>query len=247
LLLLASCEKNITNGDNSPAGDTFLLDKASIYYETDSAMTPGLTQYYTYVFDNDGRVIEKLESDSNDTYTTRYTYKYGENSLLKEATLQRIKYPVEYYYKFNYSNNRLVNVEIRQDRTINYVNYYYTYDGDDTTEWTIQQTIPDTILYSMRPFCWKYVYHRLSDGRRLEIKDGWATIYTYNSDNKLTKRTFYSGDTLSPVSYTLEYTYDDNGNVSEEIYTFTKKRVTKYTYKNYGKVKSAPMFFMVSF
>jgi hypothetical protein len=250
LLLLTGCGKNLTDNASPSSGATYLLDKSRVYYITDSTTDTGSQLFYKYAFDNEGQVVEKLETDSNGNCSIKYTYSYYNNSLLKEATVQRVKYsPKIYSYKFIYSNSHLVNVEIRYDGAPNYVSYVYTYEGDDTATWAIKQTILDSILNPRQAIGENHVYYRLSGQRRLDMVSGRATLYTYNGENKLLSRTFFNSDTLSGIAYTLEYTYDNNGCVSEEKYKLGSdyERITRYTYKNYGNVKNAPIFFMVLF
>lgn len=247
-LLLLSCIPNSVPDSISP-NCKWLLDEVAFYSDSDTILKS--KYYYDYVFDSSGKLLEKTEKDSNNLQQSKYSYAYDINSKLISASIYSNSTKFTHNYTFTYDNGLLVTTDVKRDQLNYYFKFVNTYVNTVLTNTTIYKITFDSLMHEIRSVFDSTDFYYSSNRKAFEVQNSSKyCAYSYNSDNKLVKRTQFTTDTLSAVSYSINYSYDTNGNKFEEKYYLSGKSIqwmTRNYYSIYDNVSIVPEFYMISF
>ena len=221
-----------------------------VYYEGNDTILYK-TFNYDYTFDKDGKLLEKVEKDTNNSQTKKYSYFYNDGSILTRATIYYNSTELTYNYVFTYKNDLLVTTEVKRPQLNKYYKYVNQYTGNNLTNTTLYKITFDSLMHEISSVQDSTDYYYKSNVKILEnINPKRNCTYSYGSNNKLTKLTQFSTDTSSNVAFTIEYSYDNEGNKFEERYYSSGTSIqwmARYYYKTFDNVSIVPEFHTITF
>lgn len=195
---------------------------------------------YVYNYDFNGDLDEIVFTDSFGK-VLRYRYDYTDDGQLLYNSCTGSN-GIGFSNEYLYNSDGTLSYEANYDQNGPFprvVHYKYNKDGV-LTEREIRQTyeeLPDQV-------CWtKYTYGE--NGQLLNAthsynytSDTVSVDYTYDADGNIaTIRRTQTNNGIPEWLYTYSYTYDEQGNITKEIYeTSESTTTTRYTYDQYGNI-----------
>lgn len=191
----------------------------------------------SFLYDDQGRLLETNGYNSNEGKVATYTYRYNEQGDIvytKDINVTSVE-PTETRYQYTYTPEGKQRTLVNNGETISFYNkknqliwekFYEKETGDTTlTEYT----------YNDKGLLIKEV--TFINGKQEDIME--STYDPYGN-----RTSFYMKGSIGNLSETSQYTYDDQGNVLEDKTISLSNGETRssdhsYTYDNHGNIISA--------
>ncbi|MBE6683641.1 MAG: hypothetical protein E7595_05760 [Ruminococcaceae bacterium] len=216
---------------------------------------------YEDIYDSNGNKLKTLHTDYNGTQTTPFqaeydengriisevyrqngeikwenSYEYDENGrIISEGYRHNGEIKWKYSYEYDENGNNIKTVLIRDNK---YTTYEYNYDENGNLINELRLDPADKIVE-------KTVYTYDKNGNRirsLNIVNGnesHSYDFVYGNNGKIVKNTYttYDDDPDGIVNWSIEYTYDENGNEIKRktAYSGGKVRVIESKFNENGK------------
>ena len=206
-------EANITiNYDYDEDGR---IIRADVFSSENTTTNDGWKYGYEYCYDENDRLIKRINKTKNGTTNNTITYKNG--SIISSFGIDNSK-------KITFGYDSLNRVTSKSINTTNSINISYGYKNISTTQ-TTNKIQTETIGGKT------YTYEYDNLGNISKITAGSQTItYTYDIYSRLAR------ENNQVLNKTITYSYDGNGNiVSKKEYTYTTGTLSNPTNTiNYG-------------
>jgi RHS repeat-associated protein len=242
-------ETNIAKIYNYDSLDRIKEIKTPLEYDLNNNILYSIEKYE---YDSAGNIIKETKTGTKDLLNKRVMeYEYYNNNLLKKTTYNEIA-TTEYDYDLN-KNNILIkskrnssnydirkfeyDIENRMTRNISLIDESIIYNPQSIPNIvTLRDSEFAGFIQSITEYEYDKIGNKVSEtipqgfnyiDTDIESRDKYKTIYTYDSLNRLIKKTVKYGeaDTFE------EYGYDNNGNKTS--HKDRKGFITNYTY-DYG-------------
>lgn len=219
-------------------------EKATWYlaeYTNELAFPGGTTQRIVYTYDDQWR-MSTLKSYFNDDPAADMTYTYSNDNTVVTSKDSVSGLTSEVHRSFDHQGN-IIKMEEYDNGTKTGV-AYNEYNEKN-------QLISQISTYFDHPLLQKIEYRYTYDSQGNELEENQEMTYTdgtistsrtvsqYDSRNRLTEVSQYTGDTLS---YTYLYTYDDTANTQTRTTTEANSGKLVYTYDDHGNLLTLEAF-----
>ncbi len=191
---------------------------------------------YEDTYDSNGNKLKTLHTDYNGTQTTPFQAEYDENGRIISEVYRHNGEIRKNSYEYDENGNNIKTVLIRDNK---YTTYEYNYDENGNLINKLRLDPADKIVE-------KTVYTYDKNGnliRSLSHVDGnesHSYDFVYGNNGKIVKHTYttYDDDPDGIVNWSIEYTYDENGNEIKRktAYVSGKVRVIESKFNENGKM-----------
>ena len=217
-------EKLIFTGDeyDGKYTYTYLYNKKEQLEEIKAPPLKTFPTRYTFIYNDEGKLIEKNQYDkrNNLSYKDKYKYdKYGPISIAQykgDGSLYRKK-----VYEWNSNSQKISEDEYgSKDEPLKMKTYAYNNNGD--VSWF--KELEHEEGKGITDYKYEYIYNSKNQKvKTISNYDGYITerAYYYDSEGSLIKKSKKSGkETSFTVEEEFTYTYDSNGNWTKELRQF---------------------------